>query len=96
MEWAQAAYARAFHTSMELLQALPRSRVKYVETNCIHCGLCVKSCPTGAIEFDYKTRHIVFDQKYLCVECCSCVYTCRSHAMVLMDPWELDMSKMNE
>ena len=58
---------------MELLQAIPKLRVKHVEENCTNCGKCVSGCPTGALEFDSESGRVVFEQQYLCIECCQCV-----------------------
>ncbi|CAL6021740.1 Cysteine-rich_protein [Hexamita inflata] len=71
-------------------------RIQYIQQNCTQCSLCVQHCPTGAIQFDYKNRKLIFDQVYLCVECVSCVYACPFKAMVLQDAYKFDVSKVNE
>lgn len=81
---------------MERVQKIPKLRIRYVEENCTHCKLCVDECPTGALEIDCETQRVVFDQYYLCIECCACVQICRSHAMVLVDPWEFVQTPQNK
>jgi len=49
-----------------------------VNAKCNGCGLCVKACPTGAIEVKDKLATIVED---ICTYCGACVSTCRFSAI---------------
>jgi electron transfer flavoprotein alpha subunit len=49
-----------------------------VNAKCNGCGLCVKACPTGAIEVKDKLATIVEDS---CTYCGACVSTCRFSAI---------------
>ena len=49
-----------------------------VNAKCNGCGLCVKACPTGAIEIKDKLATIVEDS---CTYCGACVSTCRFSAI---------------
>ena len=49
-----------------------------VNSKCNGCGLCVKACPTGAIEIKDKLATIIEDS---CTYCGACVSTCRFSAI---------------
>jgi NADH-quinone oxidoreductase subunit F len=46
---------------------------------CRGCGLCVKSCPTGAIEGERKKPHTI--NEALCIKCGACITTCKLAAI---------------
>jgi electron transfer flavoprotein alpha subunit len=54
--------------------------IKVILEKCNGCGLCVKSCPVGAIEVSNKQAIIDLD---LCNYCGSCVSACRMRAIVV-------------
>ncbi|KAH0575617.1 Cysteine-rich protein [Spironucleus salmonicida] len=64
-------------------------RIIYIEDYCVHCGACVRACEPGAIEQDPITKQVKFDKKYLCVNCCQCIYACRFNSMKIGDAYEL-------
>ncbi|MDK2979777.1 MAG: pyruvate formate lyase activating enzyme [Chloroflexota bacterium] len=45
----------------------------YTINTCIHCGLCVESCPAGALTLE--NGRVLWKQE-LCVECDTCIRTC--------------------
>lgn len=51
---------------------------------CILCGICMKRCPTGAIEVD-KPAGTWSINRFRCVQCGSCVRECPKHCL-RMDP----------
>lgn len=56
---------------------------------CIHCGDCVKTCPTGALSI--KNKRVVFDFKK-CIACDTCIKVCSHGAsprIRLMSPEEV-------
>jgi len=50
------------------------------EDKCVHCGLCVSVCPTGAFEVNAKTREVIF-RRQECIACGMCVDACPYKAM---------------
>lgn len=54
--------------------------IRVISDKCNGCGLCVKSCPVGAIEVTNKQAIIDLD---LCNYCGSCVSACRFRAIVV-------------
>lgn len=53
-----------------------------VNENCIHCGLCAKSCPAGALTVDRgsKTWEV---NKSACILCGTCVQKCKKDAVTM-------------
>ena len=54
-------------------------RPSIVASKCRGCGLCVKSCPTGAISGERKQAHII--NEALCIRCGACLTTCKLGAI---------------
>ena len=46
---------------------------------CKGCGLCIKSCPTGAITGEKKKPHHIDPD--LCIKCGACAKACNLHAV---------------
>lgn len=49
---------------------------------CTICGVCVESCPTGAITID---NEVIMDVD-LCIFCCACIKTCPEQAVSITAP----------
>lgn len=49
----------------------------YTLALCNNCGLCVDTCPSGALTME--DRQVVWDSK-LCTECDTCIHTCPSNS----------------
>ena len=54
------------------------------ESTCILCGLCAKTCPTGAIEVSRPDR-VWSINRFRCVQCGSCTRACPKSSL-RMDP----------
>jgi ferredoxin len=52
------------------------------EELCIECGACTAVCPTGALNIDRSTMHVLFDSER-CSGCEWCVKACPVHAMIV-------------
>ena len=52
-----------------------RGHVRIEIGDCISCGLCMRSCPSGAIVVDRKAGIWTID-RFDCVQCGSCVTAC--------------------
>ncbi len=51
-----------------------------IDEKCPGCGLCVKTCPTGAIKFMGKKKPVVLDQSK-CIKCRTCYDICKMGAV---------------
>lgn len=49
---------------------------------CVHCGLCMDVCPTGALSRDNKTQAVVVEYEK-CGGCGNCVHVCPFGAVTL-------------
>lgn len=56
-----------------------------VET-CILCGICQKTCPTGAIEVDKPGEAWRID-RFRCVQCGACWRACPKESLVMADTY---------
>lgn len=56
-------------------------QVQRIETNCIHCGLCIQVCPQGCLQADGD--EIILTHQ-LCDACGRCVQECPSGALELL------------
>lgn len=59
----------------------PQFQVQRIETNCIHCGLCMQVCPQGCLVDD--GTNIILEQQ-LCDACGKCVEECPSGALEML------------
>jgi ferredoxin len=76
----------------ELLKmASPLGKVTLEKARCTGCGLCVLSCPTGAMTFTSDDERNVYQMQHgLCVACGQCVEVCPEHCLQLERSLELD------
>ena len=49
------------------------------DDDCVHCGLCVTYCPTGALYYEDEEMHVGYDHTK-CVACEECTRICPTHA----------------
>lgn len=55
----------------------------YLSIGCVHCGLCIKSCPAGAI---YRDKNdLVLLEREKCQGCGSCLEACPFHVITMQD-----------
>lgn len=52
---------------------------KVIEAKCTQCGICLSTCPTGAIALNSQ---IAID-KELCIFCCACIKNCPEEALMI-------------
>ncbi len=50
-----------------------------INESCTGCGLCLKSCPAGAIHGEKKERHAIDPRE--CIKCGACQSVCKFHAV---------------
>lgn len=62
-----------------------------VPTDCVLCGECARSCPTGAISL---TDDLVETDTTLCLRCCACIRTCPTGARVMLHPRILEFGRI--
>lgn len=53
-----------------------------VNENCIHCGLCAKKCPVGALTVDRETKTWSVN-KNQCILCGACAENCKKDAITI-------------
>ncbi len=59
---------------------------KIDEEKCIHCGLCIKDCLAGIIEFDEnKTPRLTPDANERCMKCQHCLAVCPTGALSILN-----------
>lgn len=63
--------------------AVPRTPWVIEESNCTHCGVCVRRCPTRAI---VKGDELHTDAEK-CIRCCACVKACATNARIYDTPF---------
>ena len=61
-----------------IIEQLAHDIVRNEET-CVHCGLCVAYCPTGALHYEEVEHRVIYDDS-ACVACEECVRICPTHA----------------
>lgn len=71
-----------------------RGKLIWDYRHCIGCNLCVKDCPSNAIELvvlDRKEKRFVMEyDENRCIYCAQCVKSCRSEALRMSNTvWEL-------
>lgn len=52
------------------------------DDSCIFCGICVRKCPTGALEVDRQAKTWRIN-RFDCVQCGSCVESCPKHSLTM-------------
>ncbi len=50
------------------------------DESCMHCGMCLSMCPTGALSLDPESRLVLFDLDK-CTACGLCTKVCPVRAM---------------
>lgn len=78
-----------------------RGKVKFTQSLCIGCKLCMRDCPADAIEIikvaDKKFK--MFYRMDRCIYCAQCVNTCPKKALEMTEKFDLadyDKSRLSE
>ncbi len=71
-----------------------RGKVKWDAARCSGCQLCVKDCPSGALELitldRANKRFLMLYRLDCCTYCAQCVHSCRSKCFEMdSEDWEL-------
>jgi len=53
----------------------------YLESQCIRCGVCVESCPNGALQTDTEGHPFIRINRQKCTRCGTCVAACPTTAL---------------
>lgn len=54
-----------------------------VGESCIHCGLCARNCPAGALQVDREQKSWKIE-KALCIQCGTCMEKCPKDAIEML------------
>lgn len=49
-------------------------------SECIYCGMCMRNCPTGALQVDRNESKWSIN-RLACIQCRYCVQTCPKHCL---------------
>lgn len=74
------------------------ARVKILEDYCKSCGLCVESCPRGALKIGHHLNTqgfnpAVFDESKQCSGCGNCTVVCPDAAIELYAYAKMEAAK---
>ena len=72
-----------------------RGHVEIKTDNCILCGLCMRSCPPGAIRIDRADATWTIN-RFDCVQCGSCVNACPKECLTLLPGYTQPASSKTE
>ncbi len=63
-----------------LLVPASRGKLLFDAEHCVHCTLCAKKCPTGALRVNRARKQWAID-RLLCIGCGACVEACPKDAL---------------
>lgn len=73
--WCSIRHEGVNNPSKARVHVIRREPMLDVPLVCLHCGVCIKSCPLGCISFDKKTCAVVIDEEN-CSKCGKCIASC--------------------
>jgi len=82
--WCSFVKTGAFNPSRSRIYVVRSEPYADIPLVCVHCGLCIDSCPVKAIKRNPKTNAVVVDSKK-CTSCEKCVTTC-PYGVLTLDP----------
>jgi formate hydrogenlyase subunit 6/NADH:ubiquinone oxidoreductase subunit I len=61
-----------------------RGKLVFTKDTCVYCGVCVKRCPTGALQVNRAKKEWIID-RLRCINCNCCVEICPKKSLAMVE-----------